>query len=497
VAFDEELRTYLEEIERAASAKALVRHRRVDEGSLRRHFLERLRELESGGRSTSGQGGPTVARERFEEWSPRIARFARFIEALPLQDAPVEESAALAFACSALDRRMGLDNESRGLVDAFELNRIVDDFDRRSTIEPYALENRLIHRAAPSEPAVTALGRAFLRLRGKDAVRWLLTIEVEQSQGSRDPWRASRELLEQASSAGGITAEEDARFPFHRGTLERLERLAVLDSDINDDLGEVYYRVTPPMREVVRHVLDASPWHAAVAALLDDERPVVLQGPGTRASDAAIEQTRLIAHEIRNALIPVRHHIDALLASSGEAHRKRLDASRRGVVRVLEFVDDMISTSELVNEPATTFELGELIREALGWQDGGERVEVELAAEPLRIRSSRSRVLRAVSNLLLNALQAASGGQRVRAQTSRSHGTIEIRVDDGGPGVPEEHRSNVFREGFTTRPGGSGFGLAYVRRVVEETLQGRVWCEASDLGGARFVISIPEGKADR
>ena len=496
MAFDEELRSYLEEIERAASAKAHVRHRRVDEGSLRRHFLDRLREVEAGGRSPFGQSGPTVARKLFEEWSPRIARFTRYIQALPLQDAPVEESAALAFACRALDRRMGLDDETRGLVDAVELDRIVEDFDRRSTIEPYALENRLIHRESSNEPAVTALGRVFLRLRGKDAVRWLLTIEVEQSQGPRDPWRASRDLLEQASSAGGLTADEDAPVSFHRGTLERLERLAVLDYGM-DPQGDVYYWVTPPMREVVRHVLDVSPWHAAVAALLDDERPVVLQVLGPRASDAAIEQTRLIAHEIRNALIPVRHHIDALLASSGEVQRKRLDASRRGVVRVLEFVDDMIATSELVNEPATTFELGELIREALGWQDGGERVEVELAAEPLRIRASRSRVLRAVSNLVLNALQAASEGQRVRVQASRSHGTIELRVDDGGPGVPEEHRSSVFREGFTTRPGGNGFGLAYVRRVVEEALQGRVWCEASDLGGARFVISIPEGKADR
>lgn len=255
----------------------------------------------------------------------------------------------------------------------------------------------------------------------------------------------------------------DAQVLFHRGLLERLERLAVLERAIGE-WGVELYQVTPSMREVVRQVLEASPWHAAVAALLDDERPVVLQATGPRASDAAIEQTRLIAHEIRNALIPVRHHIDALLASSGEAHRTRLDASRRGVMRVLKFVDDMIATSELVNEPATTFELGELIREALSWQDGGERVEVELPAEPMRVRAPRSRFLRAVSNLMLNALQATSEGQRVRARASRSHGTIEIRIDDGGPGVPEEHRSSVFREGFTTRLEGSGFGLAYVRR---------------------------------
>ena len=52
-------------------------------------------------------------------------------------------------------------------------------------------------------------------------------------------------------------------------------------------------------------------------------------------------------------------------------------------------------------------------------------------------------------------------------------------------------REQVFQEGFTTRSDGSGYGLAYVRRVVADALRGRVWCEASDLGGARFVIELP------
>jgi signal transduction histidine kinase len=111
-----------------------------------------------------------------------------------------------------------------------------------------------------------------------------------------------------------------------------------------------------------------------------------------------------------------------------------------------------------------------------------------------------------VSNVLLNALQATGGGGRVRIGARRAEGTegaegaggaVEIAVDDGGPGVPEERRESVFRDGYTTRPGGSGFGLAYVRRLVEDELHGKVWCERSDLGGARFVMAIPEIKAAR
>jgi signal transduction histidine kinase len=307
----------------------------------------------------------------------------------------------------------------------------------------------------------------------------------------------------EASSANGIQErldhEGDLYFPFDVNALKRLVRLQVLVMFVDHHDHAYCYQVAKSMQDVVQSVLDAGPWHALVASLLEDEQAVVLQIPGRHAADATIDQTRLIAHEVRNALIPVRFHLDAMLKSSDAAQRGRLETSRHGVVRVLAFVDEMVATSELLNEPPTSFEAVDIIRDALGWLDGGERVELEPPPGTMRIRAQRSRLQRALSNVVLNALQATSEGQRVRVRTCFSDSTVEIMVDDGGPGVPEDQRSVVFQDGFTTRGGrgGSGFGLAYVRRVVEEALHGKVWCEASDLGGARFVIAIPEGKADR
>jgi signal transduction histidine kinase len=485
VAFDEELRAYLEAVEQ------LVRHRHVDEGSLREHFRDRMRGLEI---------DPDLVRAHFEEWSPRIEELARYVETLPPRDAPVQDAEALAFACRALDRGLGMEPREAGmpLVDHLELGRIIGDFYQASELRPYALENRLIHREPSGKIAITALGRVFLRLRGKDAVRWLLTVEVAQSQGPRDRWRVSRELLERVSSESGI-AFDGVHLPFDRNTVTRLERLGVVRVEVMISLlaTRTDGRLSLLMRDVVQQVLDGGPWSAAVAALLEDERADVLPMLGSRSVDASIEQTQLIAHEVRNALVPVRHHIDALLKTDNAPNRARLESSRRGVVRVLAFIDEMVATSELLDEPATSFDVGDVIRNALEWLDGGERVELDLPIGALKLRGRRSRLQRAVSNLMLNALQATSAGQRVRAQVRRSAGMIEIVVDDDGPGVPEESRSIVFRPGFTTRGGvgGSGFGLAYVWRVVEE-LQGRVWCGSSDLGGARFVMALPEGEAD-
>jgi len=114
------------------------------------------------------------------------------------------------------------------------------------------------------------------------------------------------------------------------------------------------------------------------------------------------------------------------------------------------------------------------------------------------VRAPRARLARAISNVVGNALQATTAAQPVRVRIDHSRGIVRVVVDDGGPGVPVEHRARVFLEGVTMRQdgAGSGFGLAFAKRVVEGALHGKIWCEDSDLGGARFVIEVPEASPE-
>ncbi|HMG24154.1 MAG TPA: ATP-binding protein, partial [Kofleriaceae bacterium] len=124
------------------------------------------------------------------------------------------------------------------------------------------------------------------------------------------------------------------------------------------------------------------------------------------------------------------------------------------------------------------------------WVDGLHRVAVSFAAD-VRVLAPRSQLTRVVSNVLRNALQATQETHQIRVGVVRVSGLARVVVDDAGPGVLEAERDRVFQQGYTTRSDGSGYGLAYVRRVVSDELRGRVWCEDSDLGGARFVIELP------
>lgn len=330
---------------------------------------------------------------------------------------------------------------------------------------------------------LTKLGDIFLRLRGRDAIRWLVTLEVLQSTGKGDLWHLSRETLAEALTTGALE--------LHPSALSRAIEFGVL-APWTAGPAPIHYLVPDDMRELVSNVVDYGPWHTAIRALLEDEASSILSGSvaTSSAADANIEQTRLMTHEVRNALVPVRHHLDALSSTISDPMRGRVESARRGVARVLKFVDQALEAAELISEPETNCDLLELLHEAVSVNEGDERVEIQ-ANKSLPLRAPRRRLVLALSNVIRNALQSAAAPASVRITWHRDAREVRVQVDDGGPGVAVEDRERIFDQGVTMRPGGSGFGLAFTRRLIETALRGKVWCEGSDLGGARFVISIP------
>lgn len=102
------------------------------------------------------------------------------------------------------------------------------------------------------------------------------------------------------------------------------------------------------------------------------------------------------------------------------------------------------------------------------------------------------RLEQVVTNLLDNARRyAGSGLVQVRGRCNDS--TVELRVVDHGPGVPENQREQVFSQFYRLdsagRRGGTGLGLAICRGLVE-AMGGRIWVETAPGGGAAFVVRV-------
>jgi two-component system NtrC family sensor kinase len=97
-----------------------------------------------------------------------------------------------------------------------------------------------------------------------------------------------------------------------------------------------------------------------------------------------------------------------------------------------------------------------------------------------------------ITNLVVNAAQAARAGGRIRLSGVARPDRVEIVVEDNGPGIAPEAFERLFEPFFTTKPTGVGTGLGLaVSRGIVEVHQGTLAAENIPGSGARFVVSLP------
>ena len=205
-----------------------------------------------------------------------------------------------------------------------------------------------------------------------------------------------------------------------------------------------------------------------------------------------------VAHEVKNPLNSMRLWLENLKESLPadsdgaaqavnvlDAEIDRLDAV---VTRFLDFARPM----DVRLEPT---QLAGLLREVLEVaQPQLQRAKVEVAQLlPIGIPEvfvDRDLLKQAVLNLVLNAVDAMPAGGQLQLTLSRRGEMAEITVGDTGKGIPPEHRQKVFQLFFTTRPGGSGIGLASTFRIVQ--LHNGSINFTSEVGrGTTFRIELP------
>jgi two-component system sensor histidine kinase HydH len=122
----------------------------------------------------------------------------------------------------------------------------------------------------------------------------------------------------------------------------------------------------------------------------------------------------------------------------------------------------------------------------------GIALETSFPAGPLEVTASRDALSDVLSNLLVNALEAAPKGGHVALRLAAENGHAVLSVEDDGPGIPAALRSRVLQPFFTTKAQGTGLGLAIVSRRVAES-GGRLEWEspAANGRGTRFRVTLP------
>jgi len=119
-------------------------------------------------------------------------------------------------------------------------------------------------------------------------------------------------------------------------------------------------------------------------------------------------------------------------------------------------------------------------------------VSKELAADLPKITADRVQLQQVFMNLMLNGIEAMkdSGGELTVKSQPCKDGRLMISISDTGVGLPAEKADHIFDAFFTTKPQGSGMGLAITRSIVESH-GGHLWATANATQGATFHFSLP------
>jgi two-component system sensor histidine kinase KdpD len=175
----------------------------------------------------------------------------------------------------------------------------------------------------------------------------------------------------------------------------------------------------------------------------------------------------------------------------------RIASSARKLERLLGDLLDLDRLQRgIVTPQLRRTQLGELIARAVAESENpsGRTIEVEIV--PGEVTLDAAKVERIVENLVANALRHTPSDAHVWVIAGPADGGLLIRVEDDGPGIPDELRDGVF-EPFRQAPGsaaehspGVGIGLSLVRRFAE-LHGGRAWVEPREGGGSSFRVFIP------
>lgn len=222
------------------------------------------------------------------------------------------------------------------------------------------------------------------------------------------------------------------------------------------------------------------------------------------ASLAAVgELSSSIVHEIRNPLSSIKMNLQALQrkVESDAVHSELADIALDQVESLERMLSGLLNYGKPLKLKLERLSLQAICRDALEVvhkeeEEKGVLVEIENRLGDPFIIADSDQMRQVLVNLLVNAVQAAPSGGKVVVSAKPSPeepGKVVISVCDNGPGIEESQREHLFKPFFTTREGGTGLGLANVKKIVDYH-GGTVSAGNRPEGGAVFSIVLPRGR---
>ncbi len=241
--------------------------------------------------------------------------------------------------------------------------------------------------------------------------------------------------------------------------------------------------------------------HIAGVVIVFDDITAIVQ---SQRNAAWSEVARRLAHEIKNPLTPIqlsaerlrRKYLDRMQGEDAEL----LDRLTHTIVQQVDAMKSMVKAfAEYADTPNVHFsrtDINQLILEVVDlYRDVDDSVNItaQLSTNLPAISADATRIRQLLHNLIKNALEAQKETENPLVIVSTrliDKRVLELRVEDGGPGISLELLDKLFEPYVTSKPKGTGLGLAIVKKIVEEH-NGLVFAQNRESGGGCLILHFP------
>jgi two-component system, NtrC family, nitrogen regulation sensor histidine kinase NtrY len=220
------------------------------------------------------------------------------------------------------------------------------------------------------------------------------------------------------------------------------------------------------------------------------------------------ELARRLAHELKNPLFPLQLTMENLIRARQQNLEQFDDVFRESARTLLaeignlrEIISRFSDFARMPQPQMQSVQLNEVVRGAVQLFQAqlaaaqGSKITCEMELDPHlpAVSIDPGLMRRAISNLVLNAIDAMPQGGKLTLSTHASDGKVIVEVTDSGSGLTADECERVFTPYYTSKQHGTGLGLAIVQSVVSDH-GGRIRVQSEPGRGTSFVIELPRNR---
>jgi two-component system, NtrC family, nitrogen regulation sensor histidine kinase NtrY len=277
-------------------------------------------------------------------------------------------------------------------------------------------------------------------------------------------------------------------------------------------------RVTRPVEELAGAAREvaAGNWNTTVKVKTQDEIGELAESFNRMTRDLLDQRERLVqaervaawrelarrlAHELKNPLFPLQLTVENLMRARDQGQQQFDETFRESSATLLSEISNLKNIiarfSDFSKMPQPRFQsvdLREVCKTAIKLHQAqltkaGISCNLELSARNT-IAGDPELLHRALSNIILNAIEAMPNGGTINLRGNHRQDSIRMEIADTGSGLAPEESAQLFTPYYTSKPHGSGLGLAIVQSIVSDH-GGRISAVSEPGRGTTFIIELP------